>query len=340
MDKGFPGGSKSRVNAAGRAVRTGTATEDDLRVIESWRASHSAVINTFQAILRNRAKEYGAQIIQRHKRKNTIFDKLQRQATMELARMDDVAGCRVVCPDIQTVYDFREAMHSARFEHVLKTPGDKYDYIKNPKPDGYRGIHDVYEYNVGSEEGKHLRGLRIEVQYRTSVQNAWATTNEIIAHITKGLSEPKYHRGDDRYVKTMTLASEILARAFEDCPGPHRDLSHSDVVHLFKKGDTDLGLTLKLAGLGGALKGVKSDGGPELILYREGAQLELRGFETAEEALGQLFELEKSHPAAEVVYVPSSTSEEIRSTYKNYYDDAQEFLNWIGEGCKYLSSLE
>ncbi|MBX9831680.1 MAG: RelA/SpoT domain-containing protein [Burkholderiaceae bacterium] len=178
MYKKFPGGSKSRVNAAGDAVREARATQEDLGVIEEWRAAHSNVFNTFQALLRNRAKDYGARVIQRHKRKATIFDKLQRQNGMDLARMDDVAGCRVICPDIHALYAFRDSMHRARFDHVLKTATDKYDYVKAPKPDGYRGIHDVYEYDVASDEGRHLRGLRIELQYRTEIQNAWSTTNE------------------------------------------------------------------------------------------------------------------------------------------------------------------
>lgn len=335
----FPGESKTRVNAAGEAVRTNRATSEDLQIIEEWRAAHSSVINTFQALLRNRAKDFGAKVIQRHKRKTTIFDKLLRQPGMDLARMDDVAGCRVICPDIEAVYAIRGSMHSARFDHVLKSNVDKYDYIKNPKLDGYRGIHDVYEYDVSSHEGKHLRGLRIEIQYRTEIQNAWSTTNEIIAHITKGASEPKFHRGDPRYVEAMAMASEILARSFEGCPGPHKKLEPQEVVELFNKLDAELNLTLKLAGLQVAMKGVSGKHGTEFILFREGAQLELLGFNTPGEALEKLFTLEKSQPAADVVYVPSSTSEEIRSTYKNYYDDSRDFLNWLAEGRDYLRSL-
>lgn len=147
-------------------------------------------------------------------------------------------------------------MHAARFDHVLKSDVDKYEYIKNPKPDGYRGIHDIYEYNVSSDEGKHLRGLRIEIQYRTEIQNAWSTTNEIIAHITNGASEPKFHGGDRRYVEAMAFASEILARSFESCPGPHSKHEPQEVVELFNKLDAELDLTLKLTGLQVAMKGV------------------------------------------------------------------------------------
>jgi putative GTP pyrophosphokinase len=86
----FPGGSKSRVNRAGENVRNGNATSDDLRVIDEWRAAHRGVLNTFQAILRNRTRGTGITVAQRHKRKRTIFDKLLRLPGMQLARMDDV----------------------------------------------------------------------------------------------------------------------------------------------------------------------------------------------------------------------------------------------------------
>ena len=74
----FPGGSKSRVNKAGDAVRNGNPTPDDIDVIDRWREAHRYVLNTFQAILRNRTKNSRIVVAQRHKRKRTIFGKLQR----------------------------------------------------------------------------------------------------------------------------------------------------------------------------------------------------------------------------------------------------------------------
>ena len=88
----FPGGSKSRVNRAGDNVRCGAPTADDLRVIDDWRAAHRAVLNTFQAILRNRTRGTKVTVAQRHKRKRTIFDKLRRLPGMQLSRMDDIAA--------------------------------------------------------------------------------------------------------------------------------------------------------------------------------------------------------------------------------------------------------
>ena len=190
----FPGGSKSRVNRAGENIRNGVATSEDYNVLEEWRSAHRAVLNTFQAILRNRTKQTGITVAQRHKRRTTIIDKLKRYPTMQLARMDDVAGCRLIFNDINSLYSFRDEFHKSRFHHKRKNTIDKYDYIKIHKRSGYRGVHDVYSYDVNSIAGRQLKGLLIEIQYRTKIQHAWATAVEVVGYITT--SQPKFDRGD------------------------------------------------------------------------------------------------------------------------------------------------
>ena len=227
-DQSYPGGSRSKVNRAGNHVRSGDQTYDDLRVIEEWRAAHRNVLNTFQAILRTRARGAGITVAQRHKRKKTIYNKLSRFPRMQLARMDYVAGRRLIFNNIEELYKFRKSLHQARFRHRRRNEADKYDYIKSPKATGYRGIHDVYEYNVNSDVGRHLAGLFVEIQYRTLVQHAWATAVEVIGFITE--SQPKFQQGDVRYERAMSLASEILARAHEGSFGPHHDLSNQELL--------------------------------------------------------------------------------------------------------------
>ena len=163
----FPGGSKSRINKAGDNIRKQLATIEDFLVVEEWRAAHRNVLNTFQAILRTRTRETNISVAQRHKRRNTIFGKLDRFPRMQLSRMDDVAGCRLIFENLDELNTFRNKFQTARFKHRRRNDLDKYDYIKHPKKTGYRGIHDVYEYDVNSTAGKKLKGLYIEIQYRT-----------------------------------------------------------------------------------------------------------------------------------------------------------------------------
>lgn len=330
----FPGGSKSRVTRAGEHIRRGTATSDDLLVVEEWRAAHRGVLNTFQAILRNRTRGTKVSVAQRHKRKMTIFDKLNRIPGMQLVRMDDVAGCRLIFHSIDDLYAFRAKFHEARFNHKLRNDPDKYDYIKNPKLSGYRSIHDVYEYNVNSEAGKALAGLYIEIQYRTLVQHAWATAVEVVGFITK--SQPKFQRGDNRYEQAMAWASELLARAHEGRKGPFPNASNKEVLGKFLSLDVELHLMQTLRGLNSAKSDVTDKRNTILIFSKEG-ELEIRNFRDATDALRELFELEKNMPDRDIVLVRADTSEEVHLAFRNYFSDAREFVRLVDVACTELS---
>jgi ppGpp synthetase/RelA/SpoT-type nucleotidyltranferase len=228
--------SKERLNRAGAALRApGKLTSDDMEVLDSWRAAHSYVINTFQSILRLKTRNTDAIVGQRLKRRKTIVDKLYREPGVQLSRMDDIAGCRLIFPSIPDINSFRAAFHKSKFKHKRRNDGEKskrYNYIQSPKPTGYRGIHDIYEYNVRSKTGKRYNGLLLELQYRTNTQHAWATTVEVVGLITE--NQPKFNRGDDQYLEFFKLASEIIARAHESCKSTYADLSDQEVVRRFQ----------------------------------------------------------------------------------------------------------
>ena len=330
----FPGGSKSRVTRAGAHIRQGTATPEDLLVVEEWRAAHRGVLNTFQAILRNRTRGTKVSVAQRHKRKMTIFDKLNRLPGMQLARMDDVAGCRLIFRSIKDLNAFRDNFHKARFNHKLRNNPDKYDYITNPKPTGYRGIHDIYEYNVNSETGKTLAGLYIEIQYRTLVQHAWATAVEVIGFITQ--SQPKFQRGDTRYERAMALAGELLARAHENRTGPFPTASDREILDEFLSLDSELHLMQTLRGLNSA-KGDVTDKRNTILIFSKEGELEVQNFRDATDALRALFDLEIKMPDRDIVLVRADTSEDVRLAFRNYFSDAREFVRLVDAACAKLS---
>lgn len=334
--KVFPGGSKSRVNKAGQNVREGTATTEDLQVIDEWRAAHRSVLNTFQAILRMRTRGTGITVAQRHKRKKTIFDKLDRLPDMQLARMDDVAGCRLIFKNIRDLHAFRDSLHKARFNHRRRNDIDKYDYIKKPKPTGYRGIHDVYEYDVRSSVGQALAGLNVEIQYRTLVQHAWATAVEVIGFVTE--SQPKFQKGDKRYEHAMALASEILARTHEGLTGPYPEKVDRELVTEFLSLDEELALLRTLRGLNAA-NGAISDRRNAILIFSKDGDLEVRTFKDAPDALRALFSLEREMPDKDIVLVRADTSDEVRLAFRNYFSDARDFIRLIERACTKLAEL-
>lgn len=331
----FPGGSKSRVNRAGNNVRDDKATLEDLHVIDEWRAAHRGVLNTFQAILRNRTRGSGITVAQRHKRKRTIFDKLHRLPGMQLARMDDVAGCRLIFKNLSDLNRFRDQFHRARFNHKRRNDLDRYDYIKQPKVTGYRGIHDVYEYDVNSDVGQDLAGLNVEIQYRTLVQHAWATAVEVVGFITE--SQPKFQKGDKRYEHALALASEILARSYEKLKGPFPEIPDIDLVAQFLEIDSELGLLRTLRGLNAANR-VVSDRRNAILIFSGDGELEIRSFRDATDALRSLFELERTMPDRDIVLVRADSSDDVRLAFRNYFSDARDFIRLLEGGCTKLAS--
>ena len=233
----FPGGSRQKVANAGARIREGVATDEDAAVIDTWREAHRHVINSFQSILRTRTRGTGIVVAQRHKRKRTIVDKLNRYPKMRLNRMDDVAGCRLIFDTIDELHAFRESFHGARFNHKLRNVPDKYDYISHPKSSGYRGIHDIYEYNSTLMAGRDYKGLLLEVQYRTFPQHAWATCVELVGFLTE--NQPKFDRGEEHIKMILRLSSEIIARSVENMKSSLPDLTDTEVVKKFLALDSE-----------------------------------------------------------------------------------------------------
>lgn len=331
----FPGGSKSRVSRAGDNVRKGVATMEDFVAIDEWRGAHRAVLNTFQAILRNRTKNTTIVVGQRHKRRKTIFNKLNRFPDMQLVRMDDVAGCRLIFDNIDTLYKFRDKLHKARFNHTRRNETDKYDYIKTPKTTGYRGIHDIYLYDVNSQQGAPYKGLMVELQFRTKVQHAWATTVEVIGFITE--NQPKFQQGDERYERVMALASEILARVYERKKGAYPSLDDKELVRQFIELDNELSLLKTLKGLNKTSTEI-TENKNVILIFNEDGDLEIKTFKDATSALKELFKLEKERPTKDIVLVKADSGEDVQIAFKNYFSDATDFISLIEDGCRKLVS--
>ena len=240
--------------------------------------------------------------------------------------MDDIAGCRLIFETIEDLNEFREAFHKARFKHKRKNTKEKYDYIANPKPTGYRGIHDVYSYDVNSKNGELHKGLLVEIQYRTLVQHAWSTAVEVIGFITE--NQPKFQQGDKRYEHCMALASEILARYYENGHGPFSEMDNHELLKQFMEMDEELHLIRNFMGLN-SVESESSANRNTILLFKSDGDLETFSYRDETEALKELFKIEKENPLLDVVLVKADTSDEIRMAFRNYFSDAKEFVNLL-----------
>jgi putative GTP pyrophosphokinase len=110
----------------------------------------------------------------RIKSPESLFTKMERtNCPMTLKGVEenisDFAGIRVICSFIEDVYLLADCLRNQDDIHVLRVK----DYIKDPKPNGYRSLHLIVEVPIFLHGEK--RWMKVEVQLRTIAMNFWAS---------------------------------------------------------------------------------------------------------------------------------------------------------------------
>lgn len=88
--------------------------------------------------------------------------------------LHDVAGIRVICTFQKDIYILAEKLCAQDDIRLI----DRKDYIKNPKPNGYRSLHLIVEIPVFFAEEKKF--MQVEVQFRTIAMDFWASVEHKI----------------------------------------------------------------------------------------------------------------------------------------------------------------
>ncbi len=203
--------SKSKIKLAWELLALNPLDRDALDTLAEFRSAHAYPLNSIQANLRTKAKKIaGAKwviISQRLKRIPSILSKLTRESGMNLARMQDIGGCRAIFSSITEVYGCMNAMRMSTMQH--NPPRKLNDYIENPKSSGYRGIHMIYEFISDSAQFSQYTGMLIEIQLRTKLQHYWATAVETVGIFTR--QSLKSSQWSEEWQQFFRLASNWFA---------------------------------------------------------------------------------------------------------------------------------
>ena len=153
----------------------------------------------------------------RLKTAESIVKKLHRygyDTTMENMQqyVNDIAGVRVVCSFTSDIYRVAEMIEKLPDFNVFRVK----DYMKNPKPSGYRSYHMLATVPVSTTTG--TVPVKAEIQIRTIAMDFWASLEHKIyykyeghapEHISRELQECAYITSQlDE--KMMVLHEEIL----------------------------------------------------------------------------------------------------------------------------------
>ncbi|WP_186441877.1 GTP pyrophosphokinase [Bacillus paralicheniformis] len=104
----------------------------------------------------------------------SLINKLVRKGcdiTTKAAKehINDIAGLRIVCSFLSDIYNMVEVLKEHEDIKILKMK----DYIKNPKPNGYRSLHLIVEVPVYLTN--RVEHAKVEIQIRTIAMDFWAS---------------------------------------------------------------------------------------------------------------------------------------------------------------------
>ena len=304
-------------------------------MVNNWRAAHGFMLNTFQTNLRKKAAtvDEDAFVVQRLKRRSSIEAKLQRYPWMKLSKMQDIGGCRVVLSSIADVNEMAKQIKGSRIKHRLS---DEDNYMDAPKESGYRSLHLVYRYY--SDKKPTYNNMRVEIQFRSRLQHAWATAVETVDTFSHQVL--KSSRGDQDWIRFFALMGSEIAIT-EDSPivpmtPEDRGELRREIANFEKKTDA---LNL-LQGYSLALRALEdrvNEGGKGyyiLTLIHEEEKIwtiEMREYDQSqiEDATRDYAEVEesiRSRMGAETVLVNVDSLEALRRAYPNYFADTRVFV--------------
>lgn len=113
-----------------------------------------------------------------------------------VAYLNDVAGIRVVCSFIDDIYEIAEMLSKQDDITVIEVK----DYIKDPKPTGYRSYHMIIEIPVFFSDNP--MDMRVEVQIRTIAMDFWASLEHDLKYKNDG-ADPDIERELYECAKTI-----------------------------------------------------------------------------------------------------------------------------------------
>jgi putative GTP pyrophosphokinase len=148
-------------------------------------------------------------IVGRVKTPTSIIEKAKRLGVefSQIPEMiQDIGGIRITCKYTPDVYNVFELLKSRKDIEIVLVK----DYIKQPKPSGYRSLHIIGKYNVETINGQ--KSIYVEFQVRTLAMHLWAS-------IEHSLKYKYYHNIPDNIRSRLQAASKITAELDNEMNG-------------------------------------------------------------------------------------------------------------------------
>lgn len=152
--------------------------------------------------IKTRIKSYDS-IVRKIRRKN-----IPMSLTAIEENIKDIAGVRVICSFPEDIYELADSF--LRQDDIVLI--EKKDYIKNPKPSGYRSLHLIVQVPIFLQKNKKM--VNVEVQFRTIAMDFWASLEHKLRY-KKNIPEDKAHLLQEELYSCAIQSAELDNRMQE-----------------------------------------------------------------------------------------------------------------------------
>jgi len=329
--------SKKELNNAAKTLLQNTQNQEAFDIVNNFRALHFLPLIRMRTNLHIHFKKLSGKrtIVQRLKRMPTIIDKTRRFPDIGLSSFQDIGGIRAVVETINDVYSLKNKLDNAKANFSF-TKINETDRIAEPKEKqgrGYRSLHLIYSFE--SDDDKY-KGLKIELQIRTRLQNLWATSVEAMDIMTKQSLKSGF--GNDGWSKFFAIISSNFARIEkQQTLIEHREYNDKTLLKLFVESEKELDAikTLKSIMILSNPFESKFKKGTEyclLILNPINKQIVIEEFtkKELEAANARYIEIEKeillTNSSNLAVLVSAKDAKKLQKGYAGYFLDVKEFV--------------
>jgi hypothetical protein len=284
-----------------------------------------------------------ALIAQRLKRLPSIAIKLRDNPTMKLSQMQDIGGCRAVMPsiaDVRKLIAIYDKSRSKNPRHGRPIQHEKYDYIKDPKQDGYRSHHLIFKYQTKYEDKKAFNGQRIEIQIRSRLQHAWATAVETVQTFTGQALKSKIKVGDPQWLRFFALTGSAIALRERSPLVPGTPDKKETLIREIRELSERLAVehVLRMWGYAAHRLTAEPSDAVEFPLVLDSCKktLQITPFkagelERASELYARVEKETQEHPEVQAVLVSVDTIEALPAAYPNFYLDTSVFIDAMNQ---------
>ena len=305
--------SKTLIRKIGHNIKNNIVSEEELNTFNAYRNTYIEVMEELLTSIKDKLPK-PLFIARRLKRLESIKIKLQRFPQMKLDRMQDIGGTRAVFNNLDEVKEYIKnirVIENSTFKIIKEN-----DYISNPKDDGYRSYHIVFECLSDK-----LKGYKVELQIRDLKEHYWATAVEILSVISKS-NNLKIGKGEEYYKRFFYLSSKIL----------HNEYDKNEVDELkeldkkYKILDTLKGFSLGFSSIDFKIQDLI------YVIYMNYNTKEVytNSFNKKNVEIASLLykELEKKDNI-NAVLVDARDIKTLNEAYPNYFGDSKKFINYI-----------